>query len=86
MGSLPASTELLVLTCMVHTPERNPRDMRVMVEPGVIKHLHTLYSNLSMHAKPSTEDAGIIYLLSFVCVIHPIILAEMTHLICSQTN
>lgn len=67
-GSLPARIELLVLTCTIHTPERNTRGMRATVKSGVIEHLHTLYSHLSIHAKPSAEDAGAIYLLSFVCV------------------
>lgn len=50
----------------MHTPERNTGDMRAMLRPGVIEHLHTLYSHLSIHAKPPAEDAGTGYLLSFV--------------------
>lgn len=36
----------------------------------MIEHLHTLYSHLSIHAKPPAEDAGKSYLLSFVRVFH----------------
>ncbi len=39
-----------------------------MVKAGVIEHLHTLYSHLSIHAKPSAECAVAIYLLSFICL------------------
>ncbi len=40
-----------------------------MVEVGLIEHLHTLYSHLSIHAKPPVEYAVDIYLLSFVCLL-----------------
>lgn len=50
-GSLPRRTERLVLTCRTHTPEWSTHDMREMVKPGVIKHLHTLHHHLTMHAK-----------------------------------
>lgn len=69
-GSLHAKLGLLVLTRTIHTPERNTGDMRAMLRPGVIEHLHTLYSHLSIHAKPPAEDAGTGYLLSFVRVFH----------------
>lgn len=69
-GSLHAKIGLLVLTRTIHTPERNTGDMRAMLGPGVIEHLHTLYSHLSIHAKPPAEDAGTGYLLSFVRAFH----------------
>lgn len=50
-GSLPVRIELLVLTCIIPTPERNTGDMRAMVKAGVIEHLHTMYSHLSIHAR-----------------------------------
>lgn len=40
-----------------------------VVKAGMIEHLHTLYSHLSIHAEPSAEYAVAIDLLSFVCLL-----------------
>lgn len=77
-GSLHAKIGLLVLTRTIHTPERNTGDMRAMLRPGVIEHLHTLYSHLSIHAKPPAEDAGTGYLLSFVRVFHLMVSGKLS--------
>lgn len=65
-GSLPARIELLVLTCTI--PQKGIL-RRAMVKPGVIEHLHTLYSHLSIHVNPFRECAVVIYLLPFVCLL-----------------
>lgn len=75
-GSLHAKIGVLVLTRTIHTPERNTGDMRAMLRPGVIERLHTLYSHLSIHAKPPAEDAGTGYLLSFVHILYFMVLGE----------